>query len=117
MTRTLALTVASALALASTPVAAESLFRSEVVRYGDLDLESPQGADALIRRIENAAENVCDSDQVHRPTDTLANSQACAAETTDEAISDTNHPTVIARYHGYTPEIVIDDDYPDGYKK
>ncbi len=47
-------------AFADTPPASEAA--SVVVPYGDLDVATPAGADALTQRIDSAAEKVC-----HRP--------------------------------------------------
>ena len=58
-------TVLAAAALAgsfATPVLAADEVVSVAVRYGDLDVADPAGADTLTRRIDTAVEQVC-----HRP--------------------------------------------------
>jgi UrcA family protein len=54
--------ILSALAVSFSPVssAADSEpVRTSIVKYNDLNVSSPQGADALYRRIQHAAVNVC----------------------------------------------------------
>ena len=62
MPRTLHFVCASALMFtgrAAAPAMAQQEPESQVVYFGELDLWSEEGADALVRRIQNAADNVC----------------------------------------------------------
>ena len=55
---------ASVLALAPAISAAETDQRSSQVAYADLDLSTPEGLAELDRRIDTAAREVCDADQL-----------------------------------------------------
>ncbi|MGQ0532823.1 MAG: UrcA family protein [Caulobacteraceae bacterium] len=81
---------------------------SRVVTYGELDLDSEAGADALIRRIDNAADAVCGRHDGRRPAHQAEVDRACANETAEVAVNDVNHPNVSAHYYGGTA--VIEDD-------
>lgn len=101
MSRALHLAIASAVALAfAAPAFAQSQPEERVVTYGDLDLNSRAGADALIRRIDNAAEQVCGVNDGRTSTRQAQINRACETETTENGVYDTNHPVVIARYEG-----------------
>lgn len=88
---------------------------ARVVTYGDLDLNSPQGADQLVRRIERASDQVCDQRSGPRTIvqDQIADS--CSVETEEQAVRDVAHPNVTASYYGYTPSVIVVEDgaYPD----
>jgi UrcA family protein len=81
---------------------------SRVVAYGELDLDSRAGADALIRRIDNAADAVCGRHDGPRPARQAEVNRACAHESRDVAVNDVNHPNVSARFYGGTG--VVEDD-------
>lgn len=72
--------------------------QERVVTYGDLNLNSAAGADALVRRIDNAAEQVCGVNDGRTTTRQAQISRACERESTQNGVYDTNHPVVIARY-------------------
>lgn len=96
MPRPLHIALISGLMLASTASLALAQ-ESRVVRYGDLNLKNEYDAERLIDRIENAAEDVCDTN-----TPFLAVRRAeieCAAETEQVAMDDVDHPTVTNRYY------------------
>ena len=66
-TRTLTLSAALAAALLAAPAHAQ---RTEAVRYGDLNLATPEGQSALQNRLDKAARNVCrfdDNDRIVTP--------------------------------------------------
>jgi UrcA family protein len=116
MARSAHFACASLLLLAAgAPAAAEEELRSEVVYFGDLDLDAEAGASVLIRRIERASFNVCGDRAGRRPVTEVQYVGACAAETQEDAISDVGHPVVTALYYGYSPQVVIEDDSADPY--
>ena len=74
-----------------------------VIDYSDVDVTTPDGADALYRRIANASEEVC-----HR--ESLPGVQgyfiwrSCAREAIARAVSKVDTPLLTARHHGETPD-------------
>ena len=64
------------------------------VRYGDLDLSTEQGANALYRRIVNAARQVCDNPG-SRDLQRFVASEKCQAKAIEQAVSDV-HSTKLA---------------------
>lgn len=104
MSRKLHLTIATAAILS---FAAPALAQNEttqpqqrVVTYGDLNLNSAAGADALVRRIDNASEQVCGVNDGRTTVRQSQINRACERETTENGVYDTGHPVVIARYEG-----------------
>jgi UrcA family protein len=70
----------------------------EVVKYADLNLSSPQGANALYSRIRAAAERAC------RPFDrrdlrSKIQMQACVTTAVADAVTKVGHPGVVAIYN------------------
>ena len=61
----MSVSLAAATAAEATPRSWESGQRSELVRYGDLDLTSPSGQRTLDNRIEQAINRVCDRGDVN----------------------------------------------------
>lgn len=109
MTRALYLSIASAAALAfAGPAFAQSQPESRVVTYGDLNVNSGAGADALIRRIDNAAEQVCGSNDGRTTTRQAQINRACETEATENGVYDTGQPVVIARYEGSGYAVIED---------
>lgn len=98
----LAIATAAALAIAAPAFAQNETTRTQerVVTYGDLNLNSAAGADALVRRIDNAAEQVCGSNDGRTNTRQARINRNCETEATENGVYDTNHPVVIARYEG-----------------
>ena len=79
------------------PCALAQDIESRVVRYGDLNLKYEQDAEALIDRIENAANDVCDTNT--RDLAVRRAERECAAETEEVAVDDVDHPTVTTSYY------------------
>ena len=99
----LALSTSAVLALAAaSPALAQSITqpRSEVVTYGELDLNSSEGAETLVRRIENTSEEVCGHRSGPRPISESRTVNNCRSETEEYAVADVNHPNVSAHYYG-----------------
>lgn len=89
----------SAQALSAGPASqAEQLTRT--VRFGDLDLSRPEGAETLYQRIKEAARSVCG--QPSHATVGLASLEgrtrmrACIDQATDDAVGKVNHPQLVA---------------------
>jgi UrcA family protein len=84
--RVLSLLAASflTLSIAAPGVAATTETPSIVVPYGDLDLTSPDGAAALDRRIEAAAEKVCEKPRI-LDLKAMTSWEECKAATLEDA--------------------------------
>jgi UrcA family protein len=109
MSRLLAAAAAAALLAGAAPALAQVQHpESRVVSYADLDLEDPADADAFIARIERAAGEVCGDRTGPRPIAEISDTRDCAYDTTEFAIEDFGHPMVLGRYHGFTPDVVIE---------
>lgn len=109
-------TVALIGAAAAAPAFAQSLnddSQSRVVTYGELDLNSEAGAETLIRRLNNASEDVCARHDGRRPARQAARDRACEYETTEVAVNDVGHPNVSAEYYGGTGYVESDEAYYD----
>lgn len=90
--------------------------RREVVRTDDVDAYSTQGADTIVRRIENAADHVCGAQGGAMPLPQRADINDCSVDAEEDAIHDANNPVLTARYYGYSPQVVVaEGDTDDGY--
>lgn len=118
MSRLLSLAAGSVLLLAlAAPASADPNYttRSQIVHHGDLDLDDPADADVMIGRIHRAARNVCAEGGLRTLSD-IRNEAGCRSDAQANGVRDTNSPTVIARYHGYDPRIVVsENEYVDPY--
>ena len=101
------LACASAMLLASALVASNAHAgdkpRSETVKFADLDLSTPAGAEALFVRIHKAALRVC-----NEPGE-LSVTVACMNDTERKAIKKVNSPLLTAFYekkNGRNPQTV-----------
>jgi UrcA family protein len=78
--------------------AADGAPPSEVVRFADLNISDPAGAQTLYRRIQAAARRVCQVDAVwNNPT--LGREQACYRHAVDEAVKGV-HSAALSQIHG-----------------
>lgn len=104
MPRSLHFAIASAavLALAAPAFAQDETTRPQerVVTYGELNLNSSAGADTLVRRIEQASDQVCGRHDGRTNARQRIISQRCAVETAENGVADVDHPVVTARYYG-----------------
>lgn len=78
--------------------------RSETVKFGDLDLNSPEGIAALYSRIHSAARRVCD-----QPAGELAAVGRCMSKTEADAVGKVNLASLTAFYQkktGATPKTI-----------
>jgi len=101
-----AICVSAFLLVTAAPAFARDLSRT--ITYSELDLEDATGADALIRRVENAADFVCGDYRGQQSVADQSNLGRCEVATTRQAISDIAHPVVTARYYGRTPDVTIE---------
>jgi UrcA family protein len=69
-----------------------------VVKYGDLDLSSPQGATALYRRIGYAAEQVCPNLQ-SAAVSLQGQARACIHKAIADAVIKVNQPALFTEYN------------------
>jgi UrcA family protein len=79
--------------------------RSETVRFGDLNLASPAGVEALYGRIHAAARRVCE-----RPAGEQTGVRTCMAQAESEAIRKVDIPMLTAYYQSKTgshPQTII----------
>jgi UrcA family protein len=89
---------ALALGLAAATNAAELADGSITVRYGDLRIETEQGAAVLLRRIQRAAERVCEPLEYGTAAKPVR-AKACRLEATAAAVSKVDHPMLQAVYN------------------
>jgi len=71
--------------------------RSETVKFGDLNLESPAGVEALYGRIHAAARRVCD-----QPAGEQAGVRTCMTKAESDAVRKVNIPLLTAFYQNKT---------------
>lgn len=119
MLRPLIFTAVSVLALGAAPAMAEPDFGPErrVVEYGDLDVYSDAGADALLGRIDAASEAVCGERTGPMDGRERNNINECTVETADNAVSDVGNSILTARHRGYSPEVYVEEEgSADPYK-
>jgi UrcA family protein len=83
----------TALAAGSARAAAPSSTPSVVVRYGDLDVATPDGAAKLYRRISSAVHRVCPETDSRRLEDKMA-TWSCRRQALDRAVESVNSPQV-----------------------
>lgn len=93
---------------AASPSLAEET-QSEIVRFGDLDLNDSYDAELLIARIHGAAGRVCGVRTTTQPLAQWDATRDCRTETTELAVLDVGHPVVTARYYGHTPRVIIEE--------
>ena len=108
MPRSLMLALASAIAFgfaAAAPAAAAE--RAQRVTYAELDLDAGAGVDSLLRRIENAAENMCGDRLGPMPLHQRMAVRRCVREKTIQAVADVNHGSVTARFYNRDPSIIV----------
>lgn len=75
---------------------------SEIVKYADLDVSTPRGAEVLLKRIDLAAKRICGpapSDRLLQPEAAAAHDR-CVKETVDTAVARTGSAMVEAMHTG-----------------
>ena len=87
---------------------------SRTVRYGELNLNDNEGADTLIRRVEQAADVVCGDRHGPQALRESARVGECETLATNDAIQAIGHPVVSSRYYQRTPDVTIEGSWdPD----
>lgn len=76
---------------------ADDQVRTETVKFADLNVGAPVGAEALYARIHAAAQRVCD-----QPGGMLADIRACVTKAESEAIGKLSLPLLTAYYEKKT---------------
>lgn len=71
---------------------------SETVRFGDLDISQPRGAEILVKRIRRAATHVCAAEKVDWNSNPTY--RACLRKAASEAVAAVGNPVVSAAYAG-----------------
>jgi UrcA family protein len=109
MHRPLMLALASAIALgfaAAAPAAAAER-AAERVSYADLNLNNRAGADAMLGRLERAAERVCGKRRGTIPLAFRVRLERCVNEEMADEVAELGHAGVTALYYGRNPEVII----------
>jgi UrcA family protein len=68
------------------------------VRFGDLNVDRPEGAAVLYRRIERAAERVCGEPQLTGSYMTSSFWRSCVTQAVDHAVATVDRPALTAYY-------------------
>jgi UrcA family protein len=100
----LMLALASALALgfaAAAPASAANL------SYAELNLDNRAGAEALLQRIEQSAEDVCGERAGPMPLAQRAAIRRCVQEKSERAVARVGHSGVAALFYDRNPRVVI----------
>ena len=94
---------ALAVSVSTMSVAADSEpVRTSIVSYADLNVSSPQGADALYRRIQQAAANVCWVATDDHFYNKLVVSK-CIHRAVVDAVMKVNSPALVDAYNAKNP--------------
>ena len=108
------LVIGAASALTFASVAPALAQESRTVRYGELNLNDDDGADTLIRRVEQAADVVCGDRHGPQALRESARVGECETLATNDAIQAIGHPVVTSRYYQRTPDVTIEGSWdPD----
>ncbi|MBX9745674.1 MAG: UrcA family protein, partial [Hyphomonadaceae bacterium] len=86
--------------LSSGEASGDTLPESEHMRvaYADLDLNSDAGAGMLMRRIESAAERVCDFDYIERAPQRRSAARTCMRDAIESAVRQVDSARLQAMY-------------------
>ena len=95
--KTLALTLFGLIALSGVPASAQPAYDLVSIRvsYKGLDIQSEAGAKILLRKIENAADEIC-RDQVSAPMDEARKVRPCKQEIVARTVAQVNSPALQA---------------------
>jgi UrcA family protein len=108
MQRQLMLALASAIAFGFAAAApASAAERAANLTFAELDLNDGAGADALLRRIESSAENMCGERAGPMPLSQRAAIRRCVRAKSVQAVSDVGHSGVTARFYNRNPSIIV----------
>lgn len=110
MQRPLMFALASAIALgfaAAAPASAENLDRAKDLNYAELDLNDHAGAQALLGRIQQTAEDMCGDRAGPMPLAQRAAIRQCVRQKSERAVSDVGNANVTALFYDRNPRIII----------
>ena len=88
-----------ALGLGAVASADDSNVRKITVKFGDLNVSTPEGAAALYARIHSAARSVCAPEDSWFPF--RASVSECIRKATADAVTKVNQPALIAQYNAH----------------
>ena len=104
MSRTVLLTLVSVgclAAITAPPANAEERGSYETrIAYGDLNLDSAAGADAMLRRIRHAARDACGDSHVRMTLNQHVRMRACTGNFVQRAVAELANDNVTARFNG-----------------
>jgi UrcA family protein len=97
--------VAAATLSCAVPVLAQTsdTVPSVSVKYGDLNIRSPAGAQVLLKRIEAAANTACGGGPDIHQLNQWASFEACRKSAVARAVVAVDSPTLTAMAHGGSP--------------
>jgi UrcA family protein len=81
-------------------VAGSSVGPDVTVGYSDLDLNTIEGATAVLQRIRNAAQRVC-APLYHGTLGSMVKREACEKQLIAEAVAKVNRPAVLQIYESF----------------
>jgi UrcA family protein len=84
----------ASIAFGSMTLAAQAAPATKTVAYADLDLSGRAGAEAVLRRIERAAESVCGGAPSTRDMSMTIAWRKCVDESVSEAVDEVDAPLV-----------------------
>lgn len=102
--KTLALTLFGLIAFSGATASAQPAYDPVSIRvsFEGLDIQSEKGAKILLRKIENAAAEIC-SEQVSSPMDELRRFRPCTQEIVARTVAQVKSPAVQALYSRKAP--------------
>lgn len=110
MQRPFMFALASALAFgfaAAAPASAATVERASYLSYGELNLDSGAGAEALLRRIQQSAEAMCGARTGPMPLAQRAAIAKCIQDKSERAVAEVGHPRVTALFYNRNPRVII----------
>jgi len=81
--------------------------RSVKVHFGDLDLNSPAGAERLYKRLSVAARDVCGEEWDIIDLQQLADIRECRSDAVEDAVTTVDRPMLTAAYEHHHPGSVL----------
>ena len=81
--------------------------RSVRVRFGDLDVSAPAGAERLYRRLSIASRDVCGDESEIVDLQQLADIRACRSEALEDAVARVDRPMLTAAFEHHHPGTVL----------
>jgi UrcA family protein len=105
-TKIAAATLIAVATLAGAAANADDAVPSQAVKFGDLNLNSEQGAATLYKRIVAAARNVCPSDESDRQLRPISVGQSCTDAAVARAVRQVNNNTLTSYYSAKTGHMV-----------